>query len=97
MSRGPRSATATPSVDDLWIAAIALSITGVAAGIVQTVGTAAVVDSAHDEERGVAIALSGPSERWSISPVGLSHGAPPWCWHTTVSICELCIPSSTSR
>jgi hypothetical protein len=56
---GLGTATATPSVDDLWNTTVALNVTGIALVIVQTVGTAAAVDSVHDEERGVAIAFRG--------------------------------------
>lgn len=44
---------------DPWLAGSGLVVSGVAAGILQTVGTAAVADSVHPEERGDAIAASG--------------------------------------
>jgi hypothetical protein len=48
-----------PLAEVAWAAAVALAVSGLGAGALQTVGPAVATDAVHAEERGEAIAVSG--------------------------------------
>ncbi|GAB3692458.1 MFS transporter [Nocardiopsis oceani] len=74
LAAGVGMAVVGPAAEATLLVGAALAVSGLGSGMLQTIGPAVAADSAHDDERGEAIASTGTFRAGALlaSPVGLA-------------------------
>jgi MFS family permease len=74
LAAGLGTAAVAPLASVPWMAAVALTVSGLGAGALQTVGPAVATDAVHPEERGDAIAAAGTFRAAALflAPLGVA-------------------------